>query len=1193
MIDSNLLKLDGMKAMLIVLFLLGLLQAAAIAFQAFFLSTVITELWQGGVIESQIINLIAFFSCFALNHLLVFAQDTMLDRYSIRESANLRSRLLALAFDRDVVLASKMGTASVAVSATEGIDDIREFIRIIPPKTIGIVAISVPLLAYVFSLDALSGTILLVMLPALVMFMVLLGKQARSRAERRYESYRRLSNRFIDTLRGIREIESFGAGDVEGTSVFAFSERLRKATVSTLSTATLSSAVLDLCATFGVAAVAIMLAFRLMDGSLPLATGLCVLILSPEYFSPIRSFATDFHASLNGKNALSAFFDILDKFENSQSAAQVNAPDVIVDLAGNADEFALFFNDVSFTYEGSSETSLEIGELQIRPGEHVAIIGPSGAGKSTLAALCAGLESPNSGRITCFGEDVTSCAQNLVRFVPQNPHIFRKSLLDNVIFYEPSASREDAERACSAVGLDKLISELPDGIDTIVGEGARGLSGGQAHRIALARILLDENARVLVFDEPTAHLDIETELELKTRLIQIFDGRTVLFATHRKHWIRDMDRVIYLENGRVESDCQVELQARESSNLPSTSTCFANKASDGITYEMRAETIDHDVLQKPSDIETDTKANRLSWLRDLVTKYKRSVVVAILLGLVSCGFAALLMFASGYLICATATPSITLFSIMLPIAFVQLFGIGKPIAHYLERLVSHDWVLRVASDLRLSLYRAVRFLSGDPSRQRSTGEYLSILDDDIAHYQNLYLRVAFPIAIAYLLALAATAFFAVFSVPFALMLLFPLLLVIAVIPLITLRATEAVSLRSKQLRTKEYAVLSDDILGACDWILSRRGNYVLETHKHTCSEEAAGGFRVRLVNRSSTFCATLLLGFCACATTIWAGWYFAGPEGAANYIAAFALGFFPLIEPFTSLPESFSRAVEHAQASRRLKSFVSFGNTSTKKQANSSSHKDVVTSVSNSAITFVNASYRYPGIARTCIDAIDLTITPGQHVALLGQSGSGKTTLALMALGALDPRTGYVGVFNVRASELRGRLPITIGYLPQKPYLFDRTIRENLLMGVLSADDEQLYNVLGKVGLQEKVSSLPQGLDTPIGETGIGFSGGESHRIALARLLAADAPVIIVDEPFSALDEETEQSLLETLLETCEHRTLLLITHHLKGIERFDRVLFLEDGKISMDGSPKELLANNDRFQMLIEFDSVSVHAGL
>ncbi|MBQ9003692.1 MAG: thiol reductant ABC exporter subunit CydD, partial [Eggerthellaceae bacterium] len=480
--------------------------------------------------------LVGFFACFALLQLVRFAQESMLEHISIKRAEELRAALLKRVFDPKALLARHEGAAHVTNLATDGIEEIQTYIRIFPPKMIAMAAISFPILACLFALDWVSAVICAVMFPVIMFFMVLLGKQARARSERQYVSYTRLTNRFMDTLRGMRVINAFKAGDDEAKSVWQHSEGLRKATVDTLKTATLSSVVLDLCATFGVAAVAMMLAFRLLDGSLALSTGLFALILAPEFFSPIRSFASDYHASLNGKNSLTAVLSLL---PGEQAAESGNGPARV----SHTEEMRVTFDDVSYRY-GESGSGVEGVSFDVSGPVKVGVIGPSGAGKSTLAGLIAGLLESTSGHIS----------RPQVRFIPQNPYVFHATLADNIRFYNPKASIEDVRRAVNAVGLEQLVCELPDGLDTVVGEGARGLSGGQAHRVALARMLLDDSARVIVFDEPTAHLDIETELELKGPMLSLMEGRLVFMATHRLHWLDDMDRVITLEGGRVVSD---------------------------------------------------------------------------------------------------------------------------------------------------------------------------------------------------------------------------------------------------------------------------------------------------------------------------------------------------------------------------------------------------------------------------------------------------------------------------------------------------------------------------------------------------------------------------------------------------------------------------------------------------------------
>ena len=225
--------------------------------------------------------------------------------------------------------------------------------------------------------------------------------------------------------------------------------------------------------------------------------------------------------------------------------------------------------DVAFDY--ADHRALEGVSFSVRGFSKVAIVGMSGSGKSTLANLLGGFAEPSGGGFLASWEgeepgafDLASDAwRRQVVYIPQDPYIFHATLRDNIAFYRPDADGVAIEGAVEAMGLQELVRQLPQGLDTPIGEGARALSGGQAQRIALARAFLDPRRRILLFDEPTAHLDIETELELKERMLPLMEGRLVFFATHRLHWIHDMDAVVVMEEGRlVEFGAPDELLAR-------------------------------------------------------------------------------------------------------------------------------------------------------------------------------------------------------------------------------------------------------------------------------------------------------------------------------------------------------------------------------------------------------------------------------------------------------------------------------------------------------------------------------------------------------------------------------------------------------------------------------------------------------
>ena len=1224
MFDKNLMKLPGMRAVMGALVLLALLQAASVIGQAIGLSRAICVLWDGagtassfpdgsGVealvsgsspLEAAFPDIVLFAVCFVLMQLVRFAQETMLDRYSLKQAKALRSNLLGRVFDARCLLPLHVGAARVVQAANDGVDEVQTYVRIIPPKIVGMVAVSLPLLVCVFAFDWVSGVILAVMFPVIIFFMVLIGQQARERSERQYAVYTRLTNRFMDTLRGLPVLKAFGAARREEQRVYSSSENLRKATMRTLQTAMLSGAVLDLCATFGVAAVAIMLAFRLMDGSLALYTGLVALIIAPEYFTPIRSFASDYHASLDGKNALAAVLEMLGGVSaGGEDDVAGSRPGQGAFAEGDQDlaVHTVAFHDVSCRY--GTGVGVERVSFTVQAGQKVGVIGKSGAGKSTLASLFAGFRAPDGGEVLVddVSTDLTSDSwKRLVRYIPQSPFMFHTTLADNISFYRPDATREEVEAVASAVGLDALVAELPDGLDTMVGEGARGLSGGQAHRVALARVLLDNRARVLVFDEPTAHLDIETERDLKPAMLAAMEGKLVLFATHRLHWMADMDRVITLEDGRVTSDSAVDEhppQPLAASNQPcsfaapgsgmsspagslpsdredeSASVCEAARVCESNPGPSKAD---------GSSEVSDASRSLPGWFKGYLSRYKRDVAAAVALGFVASACAALLMFTSGYLISATALAGTTLFSIMIPVAFVQLFGFGRPLARYAERLASHNWVLRVTSDLRLALYRAVEERTGDPARERVMGEYLGILSDDVAHLQNAYLRVVFPSCVAYLTAIGAALLFGFFSLSFALVIALSFAAITVLLPFACLLATRAAVQQAKDLKAAEYAHLGDDVYGVVDWVLAARQGEVLGRHEGGDAAIRTLEARVRMTQRSLTLVVTAALAVVLCSVIVWAAGQFAVPAANVNWIAAFTLGFFPLIEAFTALPSAFSEATSHRDSLVRLDGYLAdageAGKAKTVEDSKTLGHEAF------HAIELHGATYTYPGSASAALKGLTLTVRQGESVAVLGRSGAGKSTFANVLCGVLSSDSGIVRICG-EVTTPETDVSRIVGFVGQTPYLFNRTLRDNLTLGVLEASDGQLAKALRDVGLGEKLSSLKDGLDTVIGETGVGFSGGEAHRIAIARVLVANTPIVVVDEPFSALDPETEHDLLNTLLAACAGRTLIVITHHLAQIDRFDRVIFIENGRIDLDGAPSELARTTPRFRELIEFD--------
>lgn len=564
------------------------------------------------------------------------------------------------------------------------------------------------------------------------------------------------------------------------------------------------------------------------------------------------------------------------------------------------------------------------------------------------------------------------------------------------------------------------------------------------------------------------------------------------------------------------------------------------------------------------------------WVRPFLRRYRMALIGAILLGLLMFFCASALMFTSGYLISRAAEMPGNIMLIYVPIILTRAFGIGRPLFRYAERLTSHNWVLKMTSGLRLKLYKALEQDAVFVHSLYRTGDILGLLSEDVGHLQNLYLRTIFPTLLGWLVSLIIVIVIGYFSWWFALVMLLLLVTIVIFVPLVSVLVNGARQLKQKQVKNELYAELTDNVLGVFDWTISNRSNdYLLH---YNSSQESLRTLDNELFSaaRKRNLILQALFGVAIIALLLWAGSSF-GAEGSAtmNWIAASVLCFFPLIDAFAPLSDAALETNAYNDSIVRLNNLPD--DVDQPEECDSSISEPF-------RLTLKNLSFSYPG-SRVILNDINLTIQPGQKLALLGRSGSGKSTLAMLIRGDLCPKHGSVCLNDVATSHFGDSISRYIGVIQQKTYLFNTTLRNNLKLGNQAASDEEVWKVLGDVGLETMVSRLPEGLDTIVDEAGLCFSGGERHRLALARVLLQDTPIIILDEPTVGLDLITEKALLETFFRNTQDKTVIMITHHLLGVSMLDRVIFLEDGSIILDGKPTDLAAENPYYQKLLAFD--------
>ena len=495
---------------------------------------------------------------FGLRFAIMRASERVAIRAAILVKENVRSDLVRHLQALGPAYVQSRHSGELAVAAVDGIEALEPYYARYLPHMALVAWVPLALLAFIFPLDWISGLVLLVSAPLIPVFMILIGGGAERLNRRQWRQLARMGAHFLDVLQGLTTLKLFNASRREARLIARISDDYRKGTMAVLRVAFLSALALEFFATVSIAVVAVLIGFRLLHAQMGFEAGFFILLLAPEFYLPLRALGVQYHARMEAIGAAERIVEVLD-------TASPHMPEISQrPVLGRKIEIR--FEDVHFAYAPGRE-ALRGASFALAAGRVTALVGPSGAGKSTALNMLLGFVRAQRGRVLIGAHGLDDLDPDHwlshVAWVPQRPHLFRGSVLDNIRMFDEKIGFGAVRSAAQQAHAEEFIDRLPQGYETEVGERGQNLSGGQVQRLALARAFL-KDAPVLLIDEGTSSLDAETEALITEAVARLAQARTVLVIAHRLRTVRNADRIVVMDGGRVVEEGTHETLVRAS-----------------------------------------------------------------------------------------------------------------------------------------------------------------------------------------------------------------------------------------------------------------------------------------------------------------------------------------------------------------------------------------------------------------------------------------------------------------------------------------------------------------------------------------------------------------------------------------------------------------------------------------------------
>jgi ATP-binding cassette subfamily B protein len=1158
---------------------------------------------------------------------LVEYRRTMLSHHTaIRVQTRLRERLYDHLVRLGPAYLTHERTGPLATSLVEGVQQLEIYFGQYLPQLV--VAVATPLLIFAFvafvdlpvAAVLLAGALFTLVAPALW------HRHDRAASLARNRAYAAFGAELLDALQGLATLKAFGQSGERARLLEDKSHALFQSTMWLLGANTLGRGITDAGMAMSAAAALGVGAWRVSTGAMELSALLVILMLGVEVFRPLRDLRMLLHAGMLGTAASRGILEIfsarpvvldnmggldgrsdldggLDGPQSPDARQRPGEAGALLDAVGVASQVSptVTFEDVRFSYPGARRGAHDGIAFHVGSGERVAFVGPSGSGKSTVVRLLLRFYDPDAGRVLVGGRDVRTLPLAEVRrhiaVVSQDTYLFHGTVEDNLRMGKPEATAADLEAAARAANAHEFIARLPEGYQSVVGERGVRLSGGQRQRIAIARALL-RDAPILVLDEALSSVDAESEALIQAALDRLMEGRTTLIFAHRLSSVIGADRIVVLERGRVaESGSHAALMTRQGPywRLMAPQLEMAARHDPGLTAGTPAEAershgeaADSDDTGEPSAAPGVARATALRWsqalpvLMRMIAGYRGRLGVTFVLGIAR--VAALMAVGVLGALVVRAVAEGAPFGALLAALAVMAPAAG--LLHWLESWLAHDMAYRLLSDMRLALYRAVDALAPAYLTRRRSGDLVAVATHDVELIEYFFAHTVTPVLVAVIVPLGVLATLVGFGWPLAAALL-PFLLYAALSPVLRRARIDRLGSRAREISGDLSAHTVDSIQGIAEIVAFQRERARGEelSARARAYLGARLPFLADLARESAVHEAVTALGGLTI-VAVGASLVAAGRLEAATLPLLTLLALSAFV-PLWEVSQVGRQLADTLAATRRVHAIhsepvpVQDGPGVPVESTEAAMRARSRTAVP--AIELRHVTFTYPGRRRPAVSGASLTVPVGSTVALVGSSGAGKTTIAHLCLRFWDPDAGDIRLagHDLRAWRLDD-LRREIALVAQDTYLFNDTLRANVLLARPGATQAQLRAALERASLGDLIESMPQGVDTVVGERGLQLSGGQRQRVAIARAFLKDAPVLILDEATSHLDAVNEALVRQALEALARDRTTLVIAHRLSTVREADMIAVLHDGRIAETGRHDALLAEGGLYARLV-----------